>query len=97
MAHLAGCKKKVTALEYAQTFVHNVFQLRSLPEVTISDCDPHFTSKFWRALLDLLYTDLWLSAAFHPQIGEQSEWMIQTLENFQRPYVKRHPRLGVNT
>ena len=25
MVHLAGCKKEVTAMEYAQIFVNNVF------------------------------------------------------------------------
>ena len=36
--------------------------------------------------------DLRFSIAFHPQTDGQSEWMIQTLENFLRPYVKRHPQ-----
>ena len=47
MVHLAGCKKEVTAMEYAQIFVDNVFRLHGLPEVIISDRDPRFTSKFW--------------------------------------------------
>ena len=45
MVHLAGCKKEVTAMEYAQIFIDNVFWLHSLPEVIISDWDPRFTSK----------------------------------------------------
>ena len=40
MVHLAGCKKEVTAMEYAQIFVDNVFRLHGLPEVIISDRDP---------------------------------------------------------
>ena len=36
--------------------------------------------------------DLRFSTAFHPQTDGQSEWMIQTLENFLRPYVERHPQ-----
>ena len=66
MGHLVGCKKEATAMEYAQIFVDNVFRLHGIPDVIISDWDPHFTSKFWRSLLDLLGTDLWFSAAFHP-------------------------------
>ena len=92
MVHLAGCKKEVTAMEYAQIFVDNVFRLHGLPEVIISDRDPRFTSKFWRSLFDLLGTDLRFSTAFHPQTDGQSERMIQTLENFLRPYVERHPQ-----
>ena len=67
MVHLAGCKKEVTAMEYAQIFVDNVFRLYSLPEVIISDRDPRFTSKFCRALFDLLGTYLEFNTAFHPQ------------------------------
>ena len=78
-------------MEYTQIFVDNVFRLHGLPEVIISDRDPRFTSKFWHALFDLLGTDLKFSTAFHLQTDGQSEWMIQTLENFLRPYVERHP------
>ena len=92
MVHLAGCKKEVTTMEYSQIFVDNVFRLHNLPKVIISDRDPRFTDKFWRALFDLLGTDLLFSTAFHPQTDGQSERMIQTLENFLRPYVERHPQ-----
>ena len=37
IVHLVGCKKEVTAMEYAQIFVDNVFRLYGLPEVIISD------------------------------------------------------------
>ena len=47
MVHLAGCKMEVTAMEYAQIFVDNVFWLHGLPEVIISDQYPRFTGKFW--------------------------------------------------
>ena len=92
MVHLAGCKKEVTAMEYAQIFVDNVFWLHGLPEAIISDRDPRFMGKFWRSLFDLLRTDLRFSIAFHPQTNGQSEQMIQTLENFLRLYVERHPQ-----
>ena len=76
MVHLAGCKKEVTAMEYSQIFVDNIFRLHGLPEVIISDRDPLFTGKFWRSLFDLLGTDLQFSIAFHPQTDGQSERMI---------------------
>ena len=91
MVRLARCKKEVTTMEYAQIFVDNVFRLHGLPKVIISERDPRFTGKFWRALFDLLGTDLRFSTAFHPQTDGQSERMIQMLENFLRPYVKRQP------
>ena len=54
-------------MKYAQIFVDNVFRLHGLPEVIISDRDPRFTGKFWRALFDLLGMDLQFNTAFHPQ------------------------------
>ena len=91
MAHFAPCTKEVTGPEYAKLFVDHVFRLHGLPEVIISDRDPRFTSSFWRELFKLLGTDLRMSTAFHPQTDGQSERMIQTLENFLRPYVERNP------
>ena len=67
MVHLAPRTKEVTAMEYAKIFVDHVFRLHSLPEVIISDQDPHFTGKFWKSLFDLLGTDLHFSMVFHPQ------------------------------
>ena len=63
-------------MEYAQIFVDHVFRLHGLPEVFISDQDPHFTGKFWKSLFDLLGTDLRFSIVFHPQTDGQSERMI---------------------
>ena len=67
MVHLAGCKKEVTAMEYAQIFIDNVVQLHGLLQVIISDQDPRFTGKFWCVLFDLLGMDLVFSTAFHLQ------------------------------
>ena len=73
MVHLTRCKKEDTAKEYAQSFVDPVFWLHGLPKVIISGWDPHFIGKFWRALFDLLGTDLWFITAFHPRTNAQSE------------------------
>ena len=72
MVHFAPCTKEVTAPDYAQLFVDSVFRLHGLPDVIVSDRDPHFTSKFWRSLFDLLGMDLRFSTAFHPQTDGQS-------------------------
>ena len=66
MVHLAPYTKEVTTMEYAKLFVDHVFRLHGFSEVIISDRDPHFTSKFWKSLFDLLGTDLCFSTAFHP-------------------------------
>ena len=93
MVHFAPCTKEVTAPQYAKLFVDHVFKLHGLPEVLISDRDPRFSSRFWRSLFDLLGTQIRMSTAFHPQTDGQSERMIQTLENFLRPYVERNPAM----
>ena len=82
------CMKEMTAMEYAKLFVDHVFQLHGLLDMIISDWDPRFTGNFWKSLFDLLSMDLRFSAAFHPQTDGQSERMIQTMENFLRPYVE---------
>ena len=46
MVHLTYCTKEVTTMECAKLFVDHVFQLYGLPEVLISNRDPHFTGKF---------------------------------------------------
>ena len=76
IVHLAICKKEVWPMEYDQIFVDNIFWLHTLPKVIIFDKDPHFTSKFWHAMFDLLGTDFRFSIAFHLQIGGKSEQII---------------------
>ena len=44
MVHFAPCTKEISADQYAQLFVDNIFQLHGTPEVIISDRDPRFTS-----------------------------------------------------
>ena len=58
MVHFSGTSKEVIAMEYAQIFIDTVFLLHGFPEVIISDQDPRFTGEFWRALFDLLGTNL---------------------------------------
>ncbi|KAL6223429.1 hypothetical protein ACLB2K_006816 [Fragaria x ananassa] len=50
----------------------------------VSDRDPRFASKFWRALQTALGTRLHFSTAFHPQTNGPSERTIQTLEDMLR-------------
>ena len=53
----------------------------------ISDRDPRFTSKFWRAFQEAFGADLRYSTTYHPQTDGQSERTIQTLEDMLRALV----------
>ncbi|GJR78605.1 putative reverse transcriptase domain-containing protein [Tanacetum coccineum] len=53
----------------------------------ISDQDGRFTSQFWQSLQKALGTQLDMSTAYHPQIDDQSERTIQTLEDMLRACV----------
>ena len=53
----------------------------------MSDRDPRFTSRFWPKLQRALGIALHFSIAFHPQIDDQSERTIQTLEDMLRACV----------
>ncbi|GKB61564.1 putative reverse transcriptase domain-containing protein [Tanacetum coccineum] len=53
----------------------------------ILDHDSHFTSRFWQSIQNALGTQLDMSITYHPDIDEQSERTIQTLEDMLRAYV----------
>ena len=58
MVHFALCTKEISADQYAQLFMDNVFRLHGTPEVIISDWDPRFTSRFWMQFFQILGMDL---------------------------------------
>ena len=93
MVHFAPCTKEISADQYAQLFVDNVFRLHGTPEVIISNHDPRFTSRFQIEFFQILRMDLQLSTTFHPQTDGQSQVTIRMLENFLRPYVELHPQM----
>ncbi|GJY02469.1 putative reverse transcriptase domain-containing protein, partial [Tanacetum coccineum] len=58
-----------------------------VPISIISDCNSHFTSRFWQSMQEELETRLDMSTAYHPQTDGQSEHTIQTLEDMLRACV----------
>nr|GEU81795.1 putative reverse transcriptase domain-containing protein [Tanacetum cinerariifolium] len=66
--------------KHARIYLKEVVTRHGIPVSTISDHDP-------RSLQNALGTNLDMSIAYHPQMDEQSERAIQTLEDMLRAYV----------
>ena len=66
-AHFISVKSKRTAAWLAAVFVREIVRLHGVPSSILSDCDPIFTSEFWRSLREALGTQLCLSTTYHPQ------------------------------
>ncbi|KAA3473644.1 reverse transcriptase [Gossypium australe] len=71
----------------AKLYVAEIVRLHGVPVSIISDRDPKFTSRFWKALHQALGTRLDFNMAFHPQTDGQSERVIQILEDMLRGCV----------
>jgi hypothetical protein len=67
--------------------MREVVRLHGVPEMILSDRDPRFTAKFWRAAWKLLGTLLTMSTAYHPETDGQTERANRTLEEMTRSYV----------
>ena len=68
------------ATDWAIAFYDYVYCRYGLPLILISDRDPKFTSKFWKALFKKAGVSLAMTAAYHPQANGQSERSNQTVE-----------------
>jgi hypothetical protein len=87
MVHLAPCRDDTTAEQFADIFVQHVFRSHGLPTQIVSDRDPRFTSKFWRALMERLGVSQAMSSAFHPQTDGNTERVNRVLEDMLRHFV----------
>ncbi|XP_072062134.1 uncharacterized protein [Arachis hypogaea] len=73
--------------ELARVYIKEVVRLHGVPTTVVSDCDPRFTSRFWRAFQKAFGKRLFFSTSYHPQIDGQLERTIQTLEDMFRACV----------
>ena len=71
----------------AELYVSEIPQLHGIPLSIVSDCDPWFTSRFWKELQSAVGIRLNFSTAFHPQTYGQSERVIQVLKDMLQDYV----------
>ncbi len=88
MVHYTACHETLTALQFADLFVQNVFRLHGCPLRIVSDRGSIFTAAFWREVAAALGpTQLLFSTAYHPQTDGQTERANRVLEEMLRHYV----------
>jgi len=87
MAHFIPTKDEATAQETGRLLFTHVFKLHGLPKDIISDRDPKFTSKFWRALWKRMGSELKMSTSFRPQTNGQTKRVNLVIQQFLRNYV----------
>ena len=83
-AHFLPIRKDYGIGRLSEIFQQEIVRLHGTPSTIVSDRDPRFTSRFWKALHKAWGTRLHFSTAFHPQTDGQSERTIQTLEDMLR-------------
>ncbi|GJU91526.1 putative reverse transcriptase domain-containing protein [Tanacetum coccineum] len=81
----------------AKLYLKEVVTRHGIPVSIICDCDPRFTSNFWRSFQKAMGTRLDMSTAYHPETDGQSERTIQTLEDMLRACVIDFGNGGIRT
>ncbi len=87
MAHVIPTKDEATTQETGRLFFSHVFKHHGLPKDIVSDRDPKFISKFWRALWKHMGLKLKMSISFRPQTDGQTERVDLVIQQFLRNYV----------
>ena len=90
-AHFLPVRLNYSVDRLVELYVNEIVWLHRIPLSIVSDCDPRFTSKFWKELQSALSTQLNFSTAFYLQTDGQSERVIQVLEDMLRGCVLDFP------
>ncbi|KAA3474331.1 Transposon Ty3-G Gag-Pol polyprotein [Gossypium australe] len=93
-AHFIPVRVDYSLQRLAKLYVAEVVRLYGVPVSIISDRDPRFTSRFWKALHQAMGTRLDFSTAFHPQTDGESERVIQILQDMLRGCIIDFRELG---
>ena len=73
--------------EFYRLYIREIVRLHGVPVSIVLDWDPRFTVHFWKSFHLVMRTQLMMSITFHPQMEDQSEKTIQTLEDMLRACV----------
>lgn len=90
-AHFMPLSRLPSAAETGNLLMHHVSRLHGLPRNIVTDREPQFTSRVWRAFCATLGTSVSLSSGHHPQFNSQVEQTNQSLKNTLRCMSARHP------
>ncbi|GJW59103.1 putative reverse transcriptase domain-containing protein [Tanacetum coccineum] len=83
-AHFIPTRETNSKETLTRLYIKEIVSRHGVPISIISDCDSHFTSRFWQSLQNALGTQLDMSTTYHPETDRQSERTIQTLEDMLR-------------
>ncbi|MBW0559996.1 hypothetical protein O181_099711 [Austropuccinia psidii MF-1] len=72
----------ITSLELAHLLIKNIFEKHGLPSRIVSDRGSLFVSFFWNNLCQQLKISRYLSTAYNPDTGGQTERVNQVLEQY---------------
>ena len=87
MVHFVACREDLTAKDFAELYIDQIWRLHGLSNEFITDRDSRFTSAFWKGVTELIGTKHVMSSSFHPQTDGQTERVNQTLETYLRHFV----------
>lgn len=87
LAHFILVKFTNSYSEVAKVFIREIVRLHGVPMKIVSYKDVKFTSRFWKALLVGLGTNLAFSTTYHPQTDEKAERVNMILEDMLRMYI----------
>jgi transposase InsO family protein len=89
MVHLVPTTTSATAEKTARLYVDYVWKLHGVPKEMVTDRDPLFTSRFMKALAEIIGTRQSMSTAYHPQTDGQTERVNRVVEDMLRMFVSR--------
>ena len=89
--HIAPGISTMTASDFADVWMNNVYRFHGVPDKVISDQDPLFISKFWEAVTSSLGIRLARSASYHPQTDGMTERMNRTILDTLRCLIPHLP------
>ena len=86
-AHFIAAKNTITAKDFADIFIKEIYKHHGIPKSITSDRDSKFISKFWQEFTKILKIKANTSTSYHPQTDGQTERTNRTLQQLLRNYV----------